>query len=146
MFRTTLILSTTVTVVLMTLVVVRGATKSELPEGTIRSGAGRRKLHNLPFPHSHEFQQGFGTQTPTQIGDDYYTDDSAIDESMMENKKELFHNERHNGSGETDRSSAVAALDSQQGQSGSTGNSMPLVSLLVVCGINAFLASSYDFW
>jgi len=142
MFRAQLILSMTVMVVVMALVMATGTALSELPEGTIRSGVWRRELHNLPFPHSH----GFRTETPTQFGDDYYTDDRAIDETMMDNKKDLFHNEQHDGSDEPNGSNAVAALDSQQGQSGSAGNTMSLASLLIACGINAVLAWSFFFW
>lgn len=111
---------------------------SKLPQGKIRSKEGRRELHELPWAHSHGFRPAF-TQTPTQFDDQYYTDDGAIDESMMDNKKELFHEEHRDGSNGSNGFNAVAALDSQQGGSSSAGNTAPLASLLLAFGI-AFLA------
>ncbi len=139
MFRAHFFLSMTVIAVLTALVVATAAADSKLSEGKIRSGAGIRELHELPWAHSHGFRPAF-TQTPTQFDDQYYTDDGAIDESMMDSKKELFHEEHHDGNDKSNQFTAIAALDSQQGESSSSGSTVPLASLLFAFGINAFLA------
>ena len=133
MFRAHFFLSMTVIAVLTT------TADSKLPEGEIRPQAERRELHELPWAHSHGFRP-VSTQTPTQFDDQYYTDDGAIDESMMDNKKEIFHEENHDGNDESNGFNAIAALDSQQGESSSSGSTAPLASLLFAFGINAFLA------
>ena len=79
----------------------------ESGDATTSAASGRsRRLHALPYQHTHIYQQrptDATTQTPTSTWplrpsseDDYYTDDGAINEEMVNQKKDLYQQEREN--------------------------------------------------
>ena len=112
----------------------------------------KRELHRIGIPHTHLNRPNFDDWTvppTTWIDDEYYTDDGAINDSMIRDRKDLYDEERNgNNDEDNDQPNVIAALDSQQDMS-SSANSIhhnQNANMLFACGINAFLAWSFFFW
>ena len=149
-FRRSQFSSSLAAIALLTVAMVdRTTALSKPPKDAAASATGRRKLHNRPYAHTHVYRPIFGgTETPTSFDDEYYTDDGAINDNMMRNKKDLYDEEHYDDNDGSDQPNIVAALDTQQDVSSSatTSDAKQFANMLFVCGINAFLACSFFFW
>jgi hypothetical protein len=63
------------------------------------SSIEERDLHYLPYQHVHWWQttstMSTTTQAPTRLSDEYYTDDGAISDNMIRDRKDVY-NQEHN--------------------------------------------------
>lgn len=102
---------------------------------------GERKLHFTNFPHNHRWP---ATIMPTSLSSQYYTDDLAINDNMIRDKKDLYDQEQKKEAIiEDTQTSVIAALDGSQAlSSGATFHHKSLMAIAV----QAVVIGSWLFW
>ena len=105
------------------------------------SSTGERKLHFTNFPHNHRWP---ATIMPTSLSSQYYTDDLAINDNMIRDKKDLYDQEQKKEVNiEDTQTTVIAALDgSQASSSGATFHNKSAMG----CAVQAVLIGSWLFW
>ena len=101
---------------------------------------GERKLHVTNFPHNHRWP--VATVVPSSLNSEYYTDDLAINDNMIRDKKDLYDREiKNQGTTDESQTSVIAALAGSQSSSSSAANKG-----LWARGIQVILVGSWLFW
>ncbi len=107
-----------------------------------KSNTDERELHFANFPHNHFWP---ATIMPTSPDSEYYTDDLAINDNMIRDKKDLYGQEQKKEETiDESQPSVIAALDGSQALS--SGAASWNNRSLMACGVHAVLVGSWWFW
>ncbi len=102
---------------------------------------GERKLHVTNYPHNHRWP--VVTLVPSSLNSEYYTDDLAINDNMIRDKKDLYDQENNQDTNGETQTSVIAALDGSQSLSSSAVSDK---KHLLACAIYAGMIGSWLIW